>query len=400
MVVFAVMVTAALSIVLSVLDVTADNAHRVAAANLATKQIEAARSELAIDIPDGATSRVEMVGGTTYTITQNANYTAGDAASSLCETSGGALANKLVTVTVTWPNMGTVRPVRVDTVKALGVGVEGLDEAFGTLAVGVSGANGDPISGVVLTLSPGGATRTTGIDGCAVFVGLAVDADGTDYTAAVNQAGYTGPANVQAVQGTAGVLAGNVAQLELTYDQTRTLTLQPAAPAGFSPPPGLPVGVRSSFVLGGQLLPACPAAGQACASGVPGTVQGVFPGVYDVWAGRCLYPRPAGAGASVDATAADAVIDVPLQGVQIWVSDAGAPLSGWTVRALAADGDGCQAGDVYDLTPTGSAGTTVALPAGRWTLRVTSPDGSQTQEQTVSVPPGPAVTVVDFEGNA
>ena len=232
MVIFAVMVAATLGILVNTLDITRDSSHRVIAANLATKQIEAARSQLAVDIPDGSTSRIETVAGTDFTITQDASYVLSGSDESLCQNSGGELAYKLVTVTVEWPNMGSVQPVRSDTVKAMGVGDEGLDEALGAIAVGVTDATGDPVAGIMVTLTPGNLTRTTSTNGCAVFVNLPVTGNATEYTASVNQIGFVGPLNTQYQEVPIPAVAGQIRGNKLRYDRGRTLAVQMDVPAG------------------------------------------------------------------------------------------------------------------------------------------------------------------------
>ena len=292
MVIFAVMVTATLGILVKTLDVTKGNAHRVAAANLATKQIEAARSQLAVDIPDGSTSRTEIVAGTTFTITQDASYVLSGSDESLCQNTGGELAYKLVTVTVEWPNMGSVQPVRSDTVKAMGVGDEGLDEALGAVAVGVTGATGDPVPGISVTLAPGSRTRTTGSNGCAVFVNLPVGASATEYTASVNQIGFVGPLNTQYQEIAIDAVAGQIRGGDLRYDRERTLAVQVDAPAGYSMPSGVfPVGVRSSEFDNGVTLLSCAGVTNAgCATGTPGLCPASLSRHLRRLGGRLLFP--------------------------------------------------------------------------------------------------------------
>jgi prepilin-type N-terminal cleavage/methylation domain-containing protein len=394
MAIFGITVSAVLGIILSTLKVTRSNSQRVAASNLATKQIEAARSQLAVNVPDGAVVRTETIGSTVYTIEQNANYVTSGASTSLCADSSGDLAYKLVTATVTWPNMGSTKPVKADTVLALGVGAEGLSTTSGTMAVGVVGATGQPVSGVTVTLSPGGLTRTTGVDGCAVFVNLPVGGAGTDYTATVNQAGFVSPLIVRQSSVTAGVQAGQIQRGgKLKYDVVRTLTVNANPPAGYAVPAGLTVGVRSPEIDTGAQLPSCATAalGSGCITAFPGTAQNLFPNLYDVWAGTCPSPRPAGASTNVDLTAANGSVAVPLQGLDTRVLRNGdfAPQPGYTVKAVSSCG-----GAVLPLQDTSSGISKAALPAGDWTITVSGPKG--TYSQPVTLAPGDAPKALDF----
>lgn len=394
MTIFGVTVSAVLGIVLSTLKVTRSNSQRVAASNLATKQIEAARSQLAVNVPDGAVVRTESVGATVYTIEQNANYVTSGASTSLCADSSGDLAYKLVTATVTWPNMGSTKPVKADTLLALGVGAEGLSTTSGTMAVGVVGATGQPVSGVTVTLNPGGLTRTTGVDGCAVFVNLPVSGAGTDYTATVNQPGFVSPLVVRQSSVTAGVQAGQIQRSgKIKYDTVRTLTVSANAPAGYTVPAGLSVGLRSPEIDTGMQLPSCATSpvGAGCLSAFPGTASNLFPNLYDVWAGSCAYPRPAGASANVDLSAASATVAVPLQGLatRVFRGSDPTPQVGYTVQATSACG-----GPALVLPNTSSGTSMAALPAGDWTITVTGPQG--TYSQPVPLAPGDAPKTLDF----
>ena len=72
--VFSILVTVTLGMVLRTTGLLASNDRRVVAANLADRQIESARSQRAVDIPNGLTTRTETVGGVTYTVRQTATY--------------------------------------------------------------------------------------------------------------------------------------------------------------------------------------------------------------------------------------------------------------------------------------------------------------------------------------
>ena len=392
MLVFAVMVTGVLGVVTNTLDVTRSNTHRVAAANLATKQIESTRSLRTLDIPEGMTTRTETVANTVFTITQTANYVVAGSSNSVCQGSGNQLAYKLVNVTVTWPNMGRVAPVRSDTLKALGVGDSGLDPTKGSLAVAVKGATGGAVAGVAVTISPSNVTRLTGPDGCAVFVNL--DA-GVSYTAQAAQAGFVGAVNAPVTSLSQGVAAGTVTRAELTYDRTRSATVAWAAPVGHLPPAGLPLRYRSSYVSDGAFFATCPAGGSACTTGVPGLANNLFPAVYEMNAGTCVDART-GKG-DVDLVSGDGALTVPLAGFRVTVRDVGGvPRPGRAVTATHApesDPKGCTSGATWSLAATGATGTTAsALPFGTWTF--STANGVAAVQATVANPGNPVADVV------
>lgn len=372
MTLFATVLAAVLGLLLRTTQVTSSNTRRVVAANLATKQIEAARSQQALAIPDGLVTRTETVGSTTYTIAQTSNYLPSDSATSVCSGSGNNLAYKLVSVDVTWPHMGTIKPVHSDTLRTLGLGADGLDPTQGAIAVALVTGNGSPVSGVQVTLSPGSITRTTGADGCAVFVGLTA---GQNYTASANQTGYVSNTNAQQLQNAnLGVRASEVTRGTLLYDTAASMNLTWDIPAGY-PVPNLPLLLRNSY-LSDRSYPSCSSLGgtvAGCVDGVPGTAQNLFPATYDVWAGSCTDARTPvtvtlAAGGSQN-------VAVPLAPVRIsFVDGMGQPLSAAAVQVTHAaevappSGSFCGSGETWALSAGSGLQTKGALPTGQWTF--------------------------------
>jgi prepilin-type N-terminal cleavage/methylation domain-containing protein len=171
MALFAVLVVAGLGLLLQTTNVAGQNVRRTTAANLLTRHIEAARATSARNIPDSRQISTAVVGGTTYTLTQDTKYVSDKQMTSICEDTSGNLLYKLVTVTVTWPEMEDVKPVRGDTLKAVGLGSDGSAAANGALVVTVRDDAGDLVSGAEVDVAD--QSQITGDDGCAVFVDLA-----------------------------------------------------------------------------------------------------------------------------------------------------------------------------------------------------------------------------------
>ncbi len=372
MAVFTVLAGSVFTVLVGALRVTGDNDRRTVAADLASAQVEQARSLRALDIPDGLTTRTQAVGGTTYTISQTANYVASDATSAVCVGAGDNLAYKLVAVQVTWPAMGTTRPVAARTLRALGLGTEGLAAGTGSLAVVVQGANADPASGTVVTLSPGGTTRTTGSDGCAVFTGLTPGS----YSATVDQVGRVAATGFQAVSTpTLSVTSGRVQRASLSVDLARTQAFALAPPSGYAVPSGMRIVLRDSFVTD-LVVPGCGGSPtRSCATGVPGQLESLFPDTYALWAGTCSDAEDT-SPATFDATpvtGSGSTVGVPLGGVQV----VGPPTSGTPLYAVHAPessevaGTQCQAGEVYPLGTSGVLPLLTALPYGTWTITAT-----------------------------
>ena len=376
MAVFAVVAAVTAGLLGQVLRVTRSNDQRVAAANLAAQHVEQLRGLRALDIPDGARTESVTVGSTVYTVTRTATYVSSGASRSICDDGAGAagMAQKRVTVTVTWPDMGSAKPVRSDTLKALGVGVDGVDPTRGTAAVALQTAAGGPLSDVAVTLTPapaGGATRTTGLDGCAVFTGLAT---GT-YAASVNHPDHTGRLGDQAVTFPAfSVAAGQVVRTAAPYDRAGALRATLTHLAGWAPPPTLGLTLRHPYD-GEVRFPDCSttaAAPKQCVSGSPRTAARLFPGLYGVWAGACA-PTPASPLTATVAAGRTADVAVPVAPLTADLrSRTGTPLAGATLYAVTTTST-CTATNAVVADATGTVQT--SLPSGTWRLQLTA-DGS------------------------
>ena len=371
MVVFTVLAAVTLGLLVNTTNVASGNIHRTAATNLVNSQLELTRSLTAQTIPDGRTVSTQVVGGITYTITQNASYVGSNAAASVCSGTGDSLAYKLVTVLVTWPTMGNIKPVRGDTLRAVGVGSDGLDSTKGTLAVSIVGSTGQPTPGVVVSLNPGSINETTGDDGCVVFTGLVP----ATYTASASSIGYVGTVNTQAAAITSlGVTAGDVARGTLLYDTQRSLNVLFDAPVGAIVPANLPLRIGDSYVPE-STLPICAAgATSACTTAVPGTINNLFPESYAIKAGSCTEATPSQASIDLRPVAANgSTVTVPVGAVTVKVVLAALPTVGILGRTItfshAAQATGCTAGESYTMTSV-VTGSTLVVPYGAWTVSV------------------------------
>jgi prepilin-type N-terminal cleavage/methylation domain-containing protein len=373
MVIFTVFCSASLGLLVRTTNVTKGNLQRSAAANLAAEQIQLARGQTALNITD--TTRTQTVANTTYTITQTTKYLSSDSTTSVCDGSSAALAYKRVTVQVTWPGMGSIQPVRQDTLKAFGIGSDGLGTT-GALAIGVTGASGTGTSDVDVTLSNGDSV-TTGDDGCALFVGITA---GT-YSVLLNQSGHVGLTNSQSTAKTGlGVSAGTLTRASVSYDTSRGLVVAIDAPVTGIVPSALPLRLSTSQ-LAETTYAACPVVGtptSACATAPTSTANGLakelYPAVYTVKLGSCTETTPSTASIDLRAGTADgSTATVPLGAVTVKVALVATPSVGLAGRSItlshAAQTSGCTSGETYTMTST-SSGATMLLPYGTWTITV------------------------------
>jgi type II secretory pathway pseudopilin PulG len=218
---------AVLAVVLQTQSAGVNNRNRIAAANLAAREIDMVRAEfretsgapLAIaaagttvnrrPLGSAAAGQPLVVDGTPYTVTTSAQWNITGGGESACD--GGALViypTLGVTVTVTWPNMGAIQPVVSSTSLAPEKGT-GIPDTDSFVAVKVTDAVGAANPGRGVSVTGGGATRsgTTDVQGCAVVQVSPAAGLGTDYSAKVTDSGYVdiaGTANPAKVVGLVG----------------------------------------------------------------------------------------------------------------------------------------------------------------------------------------------------
>jgi hypothetical protein len=327
-----------------------------------------------------------------------------DSATNACSAGGNTLSYKLVTVNVSWPQMGRVRPVRADTLKSLGLGTDGLSSSLGSLAVSVAGATGAASSGIPVVLSPGGQTITTGDDGCALFTGLAAGS----YTATANVPGYVGSGGLQQTVATSlGVVANQVTRGSLVYDTTRSLSVAWSTAGTVSVPGGIPLLLRNSYLTARSFPPcsAVTAAPQSCVDTLPGAVNALFPASYDAWAGSCSDANvPTAVNVTAD-TGAAVPVTVGLAQVRIdTVTALGVPLVGQALYAVhaaetvAPGATGCATGESYTLVSSAAGGVDVALPYGTWKLSVSPSAPAGVGTVTVTLTPAGSPPTVSLVG--
>jgi Tfp pilus assembly protein PilV len=374
MAVFVVLAGTVLGVLIQTARTTGDNVHRTAATNLASQEIESVRN-LALTaasdpLPEGTTTTVQTVGSIPYTVTRTISVASSTSGDSICASTGGTtIAYKLITVKVSWPSMGTAKPVRADTLRAIGVGQDA-SVTGGTAAVTVTGADG-PLAGVPVTLSSAGQTltRSSGDDGCAVFTGLRA----STYTASLSAPGYVGTANTQAVtQVVTSVSSAAIARATLLYAAPRSVSVAFATPTGATPVAGIPLRAGGTYVAGSAALPICTGSPViACTSASPGTISGLYPDTYTVTAGACVEASSSSAAVALTGRAPAAVppVSVPLGAITVKVQTVlGAQIAGRAITVThAAQASGCTAGETYTATSV-NGGQALALPYGTWTV--------------------------------
>jgi Tfp pilus assembly protein PilV len=220
-----VMVSAVLLIVLSlstlsVIDraqaTSSNNRSRDVAAQLAQSEQDVIRQMPISALAGGYHPPVgtKPVGGITYTVSSEADWVTDSGGAVTCSTSG-RVAYLRSTSTVTWPGMGTIKPVVADAIVDPGVAALGANK--GALTVLLSKADGTGTQGI--TVTAGGVSSVTDENGCAVLANL----DAGPQTLAYNTAGYVDKDAKQTISKAVTVGAGSIAQATGFYDVAGTI---------------------------------------------------------------------------------------------------------------------------------------------------------------------------------
>ena len=383
------------------------NRLRVVAANLAASQIEAVRNYDVSLLVDGLSCPMwagpppcgkTWVEADAFYVEQNVQAVQSDAASSVCDSpSGKKLGYKRITVQVHWDTMGTIPPVRTDTLMTLGA--NGPDPNKANVAVKVRDRNALPQKAVLVSISPGGVSQQTGDDGCVVFANLN---PGTTYTTTLNTTGYVNPNGVATPAQSVGPLsAGEVFKVDFDYDQSSQLSLSVNTQDSAYPVPSallkvLPVTLGSTTLWATtdyrQLFLDCTSAGAtagACITptGTPRQLPDLYPVAYSAWSGACpdADPGQSSRPAPIVLTPGQTVTGaVDTEAIKITTVDQ-------TTSAVVPNTDvyavpSCGSPATYYLVGSSDASGNlqVSLPWGGWNLSTAS---SGTNATTISLGP-------------
>jgi Tfp pilus assembly protein PilV len=196
---------------------------RATGAGVAQQDQERLRAFKAVDLSNYRETRTQMVTGVPYTVVSRADWVDDQSGTTSCATNGTATADYLhITSTVTWPRMGPVKPVQLDSLLAPPAGSFSTSE--GTLIVSAQNPAGQPVSGVPITAAgPENLSDTTNSLGCVVW-GFVTAGNYTVTLASscINHQGNSPPTVQASVVGSAtatvALECGAAAGLNATFD--------------------------------------------------------------------------------------------------------------------------------------------------------------------------------------
>lgn len=248
MVVLGVMSMAAIGVIMNAQSQGVTNRNRVAAANLAARELDLVREQFTRNsaqpqavadagtqvnphpLPGQTAGQPLVVDGQKYTVTRTVGWNVTGSGVTPCD--GGSLVlypTLKVVVDVTWPNMGSTKPVR----SSAALAPRKHDNIAGTsgfVAVKVLASSGQPQPSVPVTVSASGETRTavTDASGCAVAQVSPGTGAGTSYSARVSGVGYVDLAGNPAPTKAVGLVARGALNnsVSFAYDAAATVRLR------------------------------------------------------------------------------------------------------------------------------------------------------------------------------
>lgn len=327
MVVLGAMSVAVIGVILHTQAQSVNNRSRIAAANLAAREIDIVREEFTRSLtapatlaaagtvvnphplPDQVVGAPLEIDGKQYTVTRSVAWNATGTGASACE--GGSLVNHptlRVTVDVTWPNMGSTRPVTSSTNMAppKAAGVLG-NTSF--VAVAVTASDGLPYPGRTVRVFASGESRTSSTDsaGCAVVQVTPAAGTGTNYNAQVSGVNHVDIAGNPAPLVNVGLVARGTlnSNVKLSYDRASTLVLRFVDSTGAEvDATGEDVTVSAGDASGSSRLRVLPVTGSTM------TLDSLWPTQYTAFLGTV--PPADGAATITLAPGSSQVLEVPL----------------------------------------------------------------------------------------
>lgn len=406
MVVLGAMAAAVVGILMNTQKAGVTNRARIAAANLAAREIDLVRQEFgATDagpaavadaglvtnphpLDGGTAGQPLVVDGMPYTVTRSAQWNITGTGASACE--GGSLVaypTLGVTVSVTWPHMGSVQPV-VSTAALAPDKDTGIPTTDSFIAAKVTDQDAAPLTGIPVRATSGSTvTGFTDATGCAV-IRVSPATTGTSYTVSVGDASYVDISGTPSPSKSTGVLnRGSIytgASFSVAQPGSVTVRLvradgQPLSNADVA---GSKVTLVASEFSGAS------GATQRTVTGVMTTFPGMWPTTYGAYFGDA---PPVGGYPVVDlAPGSNVQLDVEFTMASVAVGNL--PAGATRIVAVpAGTATTCGAGSGTSATVAGPTGTLSLVP-GTYDLYVVG--------ATFACSPGPAALALGSGENS
>ncbi len=303
--VFAIAATGLAAGAAAITRITADSRARQAAVQLAARDLDQARTAanpLTVPARTYTVPTTDPDGDPTHTF--KVARTVSSVTASGADTTCGSSVNvgyRRVSVVVSWPGqLSTTAPVRSDTI--LAPGTPAVDAGTGAISVRVVGADGQPRSGVDVSVAPvpmgtgealSSQPGSTDVDGCSYADRVTPGA----YTVTISKNDFIDAAQQAPTVVTTSVAAGSTAGVRAELEQDGNFITFYAKNYPGPGAPSLPTNLKTSFV------PNAPALTVAAKPAVAGGTQALYPGGYQAVAGEFADPGRNTLCASMDPAA-------------------------------------------------------------------------------------------------
>jgi Tfp pilus assembly protein PilV len=220
-VLFLVLATATLAVVDRSGNVANANRSRSIATAIAQADQDSMRQSPPALLTNLHATTSKTVSGITYTIKSDAEWFRDATGVVSCNNSGARAEYVQITSQVTWPTMGTIKPVTMESYVTPGL----TSLTRGALTVNLSRSDASGTAGIVVTATPAGGGPVTGItdaNGCVVLGNLAPGSAGTTWSTT----GYVNKDGSTTVPGTANIATGVTSNVSDSYDQSGKALIQ------------------------------------------------------------------------------------------------------------------------------------------------------------------------------
>lgn len=382
-VILGILASSVLALVISAQKQSVSNRNRVAAANLAAREIEYVREQFmatssgpldvahagvvtnAHPLAGGAAGSPLVLDGTPYTVVRSSSWDITAGTNSACV--GGSIVEHpalVVSVRVTWPGMGNVQPVTNTAVLAPERG-DGLATTASFAAVQVTDSKGQPSSGrtVVVSSPSESATALTDGTGCAVLQ-LNPPTGGATYTARFSDSGYVDITGTTSAQRSLGIIKPGVLNhsVQIALDKAASVTINITGGVSASDVAGATVGLYQAESSGSSIK-------AVTMAGLSQTVTNLWPTNYTAFFG---VDQPATMPAMVTLVpGGTGTLDVPFEWATLAVTGtpgALGPIPAPTLVATTPGATSCTGGGARAVSADA-----VQLVAGTWSFWLSSP---------------------------
>jgi Tfp pilus assembly protein PilV len=263
--------------------------YQAVAGNVAQTELEQVRALPLAEQSNLRRTATRTVGGITYTIASRTDWVDDATGDADCTTPDSSADYMKLSTVVTWPQMGNRKPVTLKSVVT--PALRSFGDEQGSLAVHVSDRNGDPVSGLPLTLTGSTSlTDATSAGGCVLWGYL----DAGPHSVGFSSPDHVTPDGSQVADEDVSVVGGQTSTAAFQYDRGGRLSTQFTTKRSRTSP---------AMATNPQVAHATHSGG--------GGVSVAFPVSGDVATSGLLFPFSSGYTVHADSCAAGEVPSVP-----------------------------------------------------------------------------------------